>query len=84
MRFGMRITIEIDERTIGAPNTTPEILTTITPTGASSQVAGTAQDGGPAPQLPAAAGVTTPSHLSGEAAEITAGVSAGPAPTMAD
>ena len=80
----MRITIEIDERTIGSPNTTPEILTTIAPTGTSSQAAGTAQDGGPAPQLPAAAGVTTPSGLSGEAGEITAGVSAGPAPTMAD
>jgi len=80
----MRITIEIDERTIGAPNTTPEILTTIAPTGTSSQVAGTAQDGGPAPQLPAAAGVTPPSQSSSVAAEITAGVSAGPAPTMAD
>jgi hypothetical protein len=80
----MRITIEIDERTIASPNTTPEILTTIAPTGTSSQAAGTAQDGGPAPQLPGAAGVTTPSRLSGETAEITAGVSAGAAPTMGD
>jgi hypothetical protein len=77
----MRITIEIDERTLGAPSTAPEILATIAPA-----TVGPAQDGGPAPQVPAAAAgtETTPAGLSNETAATLAGVSAGAAPRIGD
>lgn len=80
----MRITIEIDERALGAPGAVPEVLTTVAPA-ATSTPAGTAQDGGAAPQAPGSTGTEmAPSELTAEPGATSTGVSAGAAPTIGD